>query len=66
MKNTKAIAAVFLLLFLIPVVAFTYFSAWGAVLSDPQVPLLPYYVLRSVIRMLIAYALSMRMTERST
>ncbi|VVC00867.1 Binding-protein-dependent transport system inner membrane component [uncultured archaeon] len=57
MKNTKAIAAVFLLLFLIPVAIFTYTNTWGEVLSDPQVPLLPYFVLRSVIRMLIAYAL---------
>ena len=55
MKNLKAIVAVLLFLFLAPAAAFTYFGVWDQVLSNPQTPFLPYFVLRSVIRMLIAY-----------
>ena len=55
MKNLKAIVAVLLFLILAPAAAFTYFGVWGQVLSNPQTPQLPYFVLRSVIRMLIAY-----------
>ena len=57
MKNARAIAAVFAILVAVPVIIFTYFGSWAQILSNPQVPLLPYYVLRSVIRMLAAYVL---------
>lgn len=57
MKNQKTIAAVLLLLFLAPALAFTYFGVWGSAFSNPQTPLLPYYALRSLIRMLLAYSL---------
>ncbi|MCL6089060.1 MAG: sulfonate ABC transporter permease, partial [Candidatus Marsarchaeota archaeon] len=56
MKNQKAIAAVLLLLLLVPAAAFTYFGLWGEALSNPQTPMLPYYVFRSILRMLFAYA----------
>jgi len=57
LKNLRATLAVLLALLLLPTVAFTYYGVWGQVLSDPQVPFLPYFVLRSLIRMLIAYSM---------
>ena len=57
MKNLKVILAVLFLLFIVPAMAFTYFGLWETVFKNPQVPLLPYYALRSLIRMLIAYVL---------
>ena len=57
MKNARTIAAVFALLVAVPAIAFTYFGSWGQILSNPEVPFLPYLVLRSVIRMLLAYVL---------
>ena len=57
MKNLKTILAVLFLLFAVPAIGFTYFGVWGQVFSNPQVPLLPYFVFRSVLRMLAAYVL---------
>ena len=57
MKNLKTILAVLFLLFALPAIGFTYFGVWGQVFANPQVPLLPYFVFRSVLRMLAAYVL---------
>ena len=57
MKNLKVILAVLFLLFFLPAMAFTYFGLWGEVFRNPQVPLLPYYAFRSLVRMLLAYVL---------
>lgn len=57
MKNLKTIIAVLFALFAAPAIAFTYFGLWDSVFSNPQVPLLPYFVFRSVLRMLAAYVL---------
>ncbi|VVC01204.1 Binding-protein-dependent transport system inner membrane component [uncultured archaeon] len=55
MKNIKATLAVLAAFLALPLVVFAYFGSWGEVLSDPQTPFLPYFVLRSLLRMLIAY-----------
>lgn len=57
MKNQKTIFAVFFILFAAPAIAFTYLGLWDQVFANPQVPLLPYFVFRSVLRMLAAYVL---------
>jgi len=38
-------------------ITFTYFNEWGALFANPETPLLPYYVFRTLLRMLAAYAL---------
>ncbi|HIH18969.1 TPA: ABC transporter permease subunit [Candidatus Micrarchaeota archaeon] len=55
MKNLKATLAVLAIFLALPPLAFTYFGAWDAVLSDPQIVFLPYFVFRSLMRMLAAY-----------
>jgi len=57
LKNQKSIIAVFFVIFAAPAIVFTYFGVWGEVFANPQVPLIPYFVFRSVLRMLAAYAL---------
>ncbi|MFA6489479.1 MAG: ABC transporter permease subunit [Candidatus Micrarchaeia archaeon] len=57
MKNLKTIIAVLLTLLAAPAVVFTYFGQWDSVFANPQVLLLPYFVFRSVLRMLAAYVL---------
>ena len=48
MKNARTIAAVLAILVLAPALVFTYFGSWGQILSNPDVPLLPYFVLALV------------------
>lgn len=55
MKNLKATIGVLAFLLALPIVLFTYFDLWEQAFTDPQAPFLPYFVLRSLLRMLIAY-----------
>lgn len=57
LRNLKATLAVLLFLLAAPPLAFTYFGVWDSVLANPQLPLLPYFIIRSIIRMLLAYSL---------
>jgi len=44
-------------LFLITFALFSYLGWWADVLADPQTPQLPYFIFRTLLRMLAAYAL---------
>ena len=55
MKNLKSTLAVLSILFLAPALAFTYFGVWGQVLANQDTIYLPYFIFRSLLRMLIAY-----------
>lgn len=57
MSRTKTLLLVLTFVFLATFLIFSYLGWWGDVLSNPQTSQLPYFLLRTMLRMLAAYAL---------
>lgn len=57
MKPPSQLVLVLSVLALGVLITFTYFGIWGELFSNPETPLLPSYVIRTLLRMLAAYAL---------
>lgn len=57
MPRTKTLLIALSSLFLLTFALFSYLGWWNDVLADPQTPQLPYFIFRTLLRMLVAYSL---------
>ena len=57
MSRTKTLLLVLCAIFLTTFASFSYLGWWGEVVQNPQTAQLPYFIFRTMLRMLAAYAL---------